>query len=156
VMLIEKNDIHTFYIIPFHTSHSYLTIMKFSACKSLLLGLIASSSLNCMDAFISSSEGHVHGLFQYDKVNLKGRFYPNRLLPLSSSSSSSLNAVRKPWMKRSSNHNHDEEESDDDILLKRRVKNGGVPSITVINSTEDFIEFLSKDDRLCIIKFYGE
>ena len=155
MMLIEKNDIHTFYIIPFHTSHSYLTIMKFSACKSLLLGLIASSSLNCMDAFISSSEGHVHGLFQYDKVNLKGRFYPNRLLPLSSSSSS-LNAVRKPWMKRSSNHNHDEEESDDDILLKRRVKNGGVPSITVINSTEDFIEFLSKDDRLCIIKFYGE
>ena len=131
--------------------------MKLIACKSLLLGLIASSSLNCMDAFISSSEVHLHGLFQYDKVNFKGRFHPNRSLSFSSSSSSSLSAVRKPWMKRSSNHSHDEEEeSDDDILLKRRVKNGGVPSITVINSTEDFIEFLSKDDRLCIIKFYGE
>lgn len=40
---------------------------------------------------------------------------------------------------------------DRDVNIK-----GGVPVVTVIKSTDDFIDFLSKDDRLCVIKFYGK
>eukprot|EP00814_Leptocylindrus_danicus_P008413 CAMPEP_0116025378 /NCGR_PEP_ID=MMETSP0321-20121206/13000_1 /TAXON_ID=163516 /ORGANISM="Leptocylindrus danicus var. danicus, Strain B650" /LENGTH=254 /DNA_ID=CAMNT_0003497535 /DNA_START=79 /DNA_END=843 /DNA_ORIENTATION=+ len=42
----------------------------------------------------------------------------------------------------------------DQDSAKNRPK--GTPDVFVINSTNDLIDFLSKDDRLCIIKFHAK
>ena len=48
-----------------------------------------------------------------------------------------------------------EEEDVTDVAQNQSVK-GGVPVVTVIESTNDLIDFLSVDDRLCVVKFYGK
>lgn len=40
-------------------------------------------------------------------------------------------------------------------LGKAKKRPKGTPDVFVIKSTNDMIDFLSKDDRLCIIKFYA-